>query len=251
MIDCNNLKFSYAQQNIFSELDINFPPEQLSSIVGPNGVGKSTLVKCLCNIYSVKQGVVYVEGEEISKIDSQQLAKKLGYVPQKQKTAFSMTVYELILLGRKPYINWRVTAEDEKIVETILDKLDIINLAERKINTLSGGERQKVVIARVLAQEPSIIFFDEPTSNLDLKHQLEVMELLSDLAGREEATVVVVMHDLNLASKFSDNVFLLGREGIYAQGNPEEVFTPENIKEVYGVEVEIINDSLGRHIILV
>ncbi|AZO95932.1 ABC transporter ATP-binding protein [Halocella sp. SP3-1] len=248
-IKCQDLYFAYNKDDVIKKINLEIKSGQLTSIVGPNGIGKSTLLKCLCNIYKPKHGVVYLNGKEIVSMNSRTLAKNLAYVPQKQAISFSMTVYEMILLGRRPYIKWKVSANDEAIVESILNKFKIMHLAEREINTLSGGEKQKVAIARALAQEPNILFLDEPTSSLDINHQLEVIGNLRRLVYQESKAVVVVLHDLNLANRFSDKVFLMGKDGFYKEGSPEEVLSSENIKDIYNLEVEIIKTSQGKYII--
>lgn len=248
-VRCEDLSFAYNDKLIFNKINLEIPEGSLTSIAGPNGVGKSTLIKCLCNIYKPDCGIVYLNDKVISSVNSRKLAKTLAYVPQRENYSFSMTVYETILLGRRPYIKWKVTADDELVVESILDRLNIMYLAEREVNTLSGGERQKVAIARALAQEPDIFFLDEPTSSLDINHQMEVMDILVELVDLDRLTVVVVLHDLNLASNFSDIVYLLGKNGIYATGTPEQVFTIDNIKHVYGIDVEILKGTVGSYII--
>ncbi|MFW5987924.1 MAG: ABC transporter ATP-binding protein [bacterium] len=244
-----NLCFAYKQKKILDKLDIEIKEGELTSITGPNGVGKSTLIKCMSNIYKLNSGVIYLGRDILDKKDSKKLAKMLGYVPQKEENNFSITAYEMILLGRKPYIKWKVKKSDKEIVNNLLKKLKIEHLAERDINTLSGGERQKVVIARALAQEPEILLLDEPTASLDLNHQVEVMKTLQKLAHEEKTSVVVVLHNLNLASRFSDKVFLMSKDGFYKVGEPEQVFTTENIKEIYNIEVEILKSSQGNHIV--
>ncbi len=248
-IKCEELCFAYEQDNILENLNLEIKPGKLTGIAGPNGIGKSTLLKCLCNIYQPDQGIVYLKGREIAQMEARELAKTLGYVPQNEKTSFSMTVYEMILLGRRPYIKWKVTEQDENVVESILERLNITQFAEREVNTLSGGEKQKVAIARALAQEPDMLFLDEPTSSLDIKHQLEVMELLSELTRVDNSAVVTVLHDLNLVNTYSDKVFLLGEAGIHTAGEPQNVFTVDNIKEVYGIDVEIVEGKSGNYII--
>mgnify|MGYP000589717757 CR=1 FL=1 len=248
-IKCKNMSFAYNQDYILEKINMEIKTGQLISITGPNGVGKSTLLKCLSNIYKPGSGIVYLNGKEIANIEARELAKILAYVPQRQVESFSMTVYEMILLGRRPYIKWRVTADDEVVVESILERLNILHLAEREVNTLSGGERQKVAIARALAQKAEILFLDEPISSLDINHQLEVMEVLCELVDQDSLTVVVVLHDLNLACNFSDMAYLMGEKGLYAAGNPEQVFTVSNIKEVYGIDVDIVEGVNGIYII--
>jgi len=249
VINCRELNFAYNYKNIIEKISIEIEPGQLTSITGPNGVGKSTLLKCLCNIYKPAQGVIYINGKELTSINPRELAKILGYVPQREHLSFNMTVYEMILLGRRPYLKWKVTARDETVVEAILKRLKLEQLAARELDTLSGGERQKVAIARALAQEPEILLLDEPTSSLDINHQLEVIKRLQELAYKEKTTVVIVLHDLNLASRFSDKVLLMGGGGYYKMGSPREVFTPESIRNIYDIEVEIMETSQGHFII--
>lgn len=243
------LCFSYHRKRILQNIDIEIKEGKVTSIIGPNGVGKSTLVKCMSNLYKLEKGVIYLDDEILDEKDSQELAKNLGYIPQKENANFSITVYEMVLLGRRPYINWKVSEKDKKIVDYLLDRLQIEHLAQRDINSLSGGERQKVAIARALAQKPKILLLDEPTVSLDLNHQVEVMKLLRQLAHKEDTTIVVVLHDLNLASRFSDWVFLMGKNGFCEMGRPGEVFTPKNIRDIYNIEVEILETNQGNYII--
>lgn len=248
-LQAKDLGFSYGSTSILEQISLHIQKGQVTSIIGPNGIGKSTLLRCLANIYKPQVGSVYLDGKQIATLSPRELAKELGYVPQIQSDVFAITVYEAILLGRKPYIRWSVRPNDLEIVNKIMRRLGLERFAERTVNTLSGGERQKVAIARALAQDPSILFLDEPTSSLDMSHQLELMELVTQLAHEQGSTVVMVLHDLNLAARFSDQIFLLGTQGIHAQGSPHKVLVPVTIQEVYGVEVEIIPTSQGPYVL--
>lgn len=248
-LQAEKLVFSYGTSTILDQIALSIQKQEVTSIIGPNGIGKSTLLRCLANIYKPQFGTVYLNGESIATLPPRELAKELGYVPQIQSDVFSITVYEAILLGRKPYISWSVKPRDLEIVDNIVSRLGLERFTERTINTLSGGERQKVAIARALAQEPSILFLDEPTSSLDMGHQLELMQLVVELVHEQASTVIMVLHDLNLAARFSDEMFLLGPFGIHVHGSPQDVLIPENIKEVYGVEVEIIPTSQGPYVL--
>ncbi len=215
---------------------------EVVSIVGPNGSGKSTLLRCVARILKPGRGAILLDGKEISSLRGSDLAKMLGYVPQSAAEAFPLTVLETVLLGRKPHLKWGVGKKDLAVAEEILRYMRIEALAGRYLNELSGGQKQKVLLARALAQEPEVLLLDEPTSNLDIRHQLEVLELVGDLARRRRRTVLLVMHDLNLAARFSDKLVLLKDGRIYAAGRPKKVLTEENIGVVYGVEA-LVNDS--------
>nr|MCR5853009.1 ABC transporter ATP-binding protein [Methanophagales archaeon] len=179
-----------------------------------------------------------------------EIAKKMGYVPQSTHQVFPNTVFDVILMGRRPHFAWKCNEKDiEKVLET-LKMLGIENLAMRDITELSGGQQQKVFIARALAQEPEILLLDEPTSNLDIKHQLEVMNIIKSITNERGITAIMAIHDLNLASRYADRVIMMHKGRIFAVGSPEEVLTPENIREVYGVEAEVLCGKDGKPLIL-
>lgn len=248
-LKCESLSFQFGKKNVFENINMQIKPGQMTAIVGPNGIGKSTLIKCLSKIYQPEEGIIYLNGNLIAEISGRELAQHLGYVPQTEKHSFNMSVFEMVLLGRKPYIKWKVNARDKEVVEDILNQLNIYHLAGRDVNTLSGGEKQKTAIARALAQEPDFLFLDEPTSSLDINHQIEVMEILNRLKQEHNTAVVVVLHDLNLASRYSDYVYLLGQEGIVAEGGPAQVFTSENVRKLYGIEVRIVKSDTFNYVI--
>jgi iron complex transport system ATP-binding protein len=214
------------------------------SIVGPNGSGKTTLLKCIDRILKPNQGAVLVDGRDVANIGLGELAKIMGYVPQSSTSTFPFTVFDMVLMGRKPYIQWSVGERDKEIVAEILTFLGISKLAARHFNEISGGEQQKVIVARALAQQPQILLLDEPTSNLDIKHQLEVLSIIKDLTRSRQLSVIMAMHDLNLASRFSDRMIMLKHGSIFAVGTPKSVLTEENIESVYGVKSHVTNSVL-------
>ena len=216
------------------------------SIVGPNGSGKSTLLKCINRILKTKQNTVLIDGKDASKLNLKELSKIMGYVPQSSTSTFPFTVFDVVLMGRKPYIHWNISERDNEIVAEMLDFLGIGDLAMRHFNELSGGEQQKVIIARALAQQPQLLLLDEPTSSLDIKHQLEILCMLKSLTQSKERSVIVSMHDLNLASRFSDRMLMLKQGCIYAVGTPEDVLTEENIEAVYGIKASVSNSIIGK-----
>lgn len=240
----NALSFNYdsvaALKDVHLELDLN----EVLSIVGPNGSGKTTLLKCIDRILKPNNGVVLIDGRDVVNIGLGELSKIIGYVPQSLMSTFPFTVFDVVLMGRRPYIRWSVSESDKQIVAEILKFLGISKLAERHLNELSSGEQQKVIIARALAQQPQILLLDEPTSNLDIKHQLEVLGIIKDLTRSRHLSVIMAMHDLNLASRFSDKMLLLKHGSIFAVGTPESVLNEENIESVYGVKSHVTNSVL-------
>ncbi len=245
-LEINNLSYSYAGQPVLKNLNMALNDGEILSIVGPNGSGKSTLLKCINRILKPQQNTVLVDGKDVSKVDYKQLAKLIGYVPQSSSSTFPFTVFDVVLMGRRPYVSWTLSERDSEIVAKTLDFLGIGHLAFRHFNELSGGEMQKVTVARALAQQAKIMLFDEPTSALDIRHQLEILCILKHLTINKERSCIVTMHDLNLASRFSDNILLLKRGEIYASGKPDQVITASNIKEVYGVDCIVSNSVLGK-----
>jgi iron complex transport system ATP-binding protein len=177
-----------------------------------------------------------------------ELAKYLGYVPQNLPVKFPMTVFEMVLTGRKPYLSWRPSEQDLRITANILHEMGIEDLAMRDVEQLSGGQAQKVLLARALAQEPKYLLLDEPTSNLDLRHQLEVLGMIITLVKSKGIGAMMAMHDLNLAARFSDTILMLKEGKVFSMGTPSEVITPKNIREVYGVEVVVRRDNGYPHI---
>jgi iron complex transport system ATP-binding protein len=245
-LQINNLCFSYAGHPVLKDVNFSVTEGQILSLVGPNGSGKSTLLKCINRILKPQQNTVMLDNEEISKINLKELSKIMGYVPQTSSSAFPYTVFDVVLMGRRPYVNWKLSERDNEIVAQMLDFLGIGSMAFRYFNELSGGEQQKVIVARALAQQPKILLLDEPTSALDIRHQLEILCILKSLTHSKERSVIVAIHDLNLASRFSDKMILLKKGVIYAAGTPKEVITQANIESVYGVKCDVSCSLLGK-----
>lgn len=244
-----NLCFWYDSYPVLKGITFSIEPGEIVTLIGPNGSGKSTFLRCLARILVPQHGAIYLDGRNLANLSGRELATLLGYVPQEGRETFPLSVYETVLLGRKPYITWTVTQRDREVVEGILRFLKLEEFAEKTLSSLSGGEKQRVIIARALAQEPAIILLDEPTSNLDIRHQLEVLRLLQFLSQEKKMTVLMVLHDLNLAARFSKKLLLLHKGKIFAAGSPQAVLTLENIRAVYGVEVRIREDDLGVQVL--
>ncbi len=220
-------------------------------VIGPNGAGKTTLLKCIYKAVKPTSGSIYIDGRKIDELSYKDIARTISSIPTEIPTEFNLTVTDIILMGRYPYINglvrWWENKEDILKADSIIRKLGVQDLLNRPFYTLSSGQKKLVLIAKSLIQEPKIILADEPTSNLDLKHQLEICNLLKKIS-KSDVAVVAAFHDLNTASRFCDKLVLLKDGMIYSVGKPDEVLTPEAIREVYHVEAKIIRDS-GRLII--
>ena len=241
-LQIRNLRFSYGSTEILRDINMGLNPSEVLGIVGPNGTGKSTLLRCIDRIL-IPEGEVLLDGQEISGMSRVEIAKRIGYVPQSMTGVFPATVFDMVLLGRRPHLSWRSSEEDMDKVLEMLDLMDIKDLAMRNFNETSGGQQQKVLIARALAQDVDILLLDEPTSNLDIKHQLEVMEILTELSKTKGISVMMAIHDLNLASRYSDRIIMLNGGGIRDEGDPASVLTAENIRSVYGVDVVVRNED--------
>jgi iron complex transport system ATP-binding protein len=239
VLSVDKIEFSYGNATVLKDVNFKVKKGDVVSILGVNGSGKSTLMKCINRILKFKDGMIFVEDRDIKKMKDIEIARKIGYVPQSSETGF-VTVFDAVLLGRKPYIKWDVSKKDIELTEKILKVMNLEDYALRYINELSGGELQKVVIARALVQEPQILLLDEPTSDLDLKNQLEVMRIIREVSDTHNIASIVVMHDINLALRYSDKFIILKEGQVFITGG-KEVITPEIIKETYGVDVHVKN----------
>ncbi|OPY57507.1 MAG: Cobalamin import ATP-binding protein BtuD [Methanosaeta sp. PtaU1.Bin112] len=240
-ITIKSLTFSYNGSRILDGLDLVVEDSEVLGLVGPNGSGKTTLIKCIDKILKPK-GSILIDGRDIETVSRTELAKSLGYVPQSSSTPLATTVFDTVLMGRRPHISWRVSDSDLEKVADILELLHLESLAMRDFSQLSGGQKQKVLIARALAQEPEVLLLDEPTSSLDMKHQLEVMETIASLVKEKEISAVMALHDLNLACMFVDKLAILKGGKIFAAGEPADLLNAQSIRDVYGVEAVVINN---------
>ena len=240
-----DVEFSYASTLILKDVCMALAQSEMLAIVGPNGVGKSTLIRCIGRILKPSNGSILLDGQEIKEMGMMEIARRMGYVPQTSSSVFPATVFDMILMGRRPHLGWRSSEKDQEKVSEILKLLGIEEFAMRDFNEISGGQQQKVLIARALAQEADILLLDEPTSNLDIRHQLDVMEIIKKLVVEKGISAIMAVHDLNLASRYADRVIMMHRGSIFSAGNPASVLIPENIKHVYGVEAVVRNEN-GR-----
>ena len=249
----DGLQFSYGgegSRNILDGVTFAIDHPGFYSILGPNGVGKSTLIHCINKILEPTGGNVEIDGVPVEEISIKEMAKSVGYVPYSANDSFPLTVVDTVMLGRHPYSRWNSLEEDLDVVYESLRMVGMEDFAMRPFNELSAGQHQKIMLARGFAQRTKVLLLDEPTSNLDVRHQLEVTRLLRDLTHERGMIVVMISHDLNIAAKYSDMVFMIHAGRIYAAGTPEEVITEENIRTVYDVDSKVIRVNGKPHVIL-
>ena len=243
MLRVENLVFEYRHTAILNDIAVTLRQGEMLSIVGPNGTGKTTLLKCIIGILKPQKGVIQINDTDTALMDRMAHARCMGYVPQSTPSKFPLTVFDAVLMGRKPYITWKPSKKDLQTVADILKSMDLESIALRDFDQLSGGQKQKVLLARAVAQDTQYLLLDEPTSNLDLKHQLEVLEMIADMVKKKNMAAMLAMHDLNLASRFSDTIVMLKSGRIFCSGKPAQVMTLENIRSVYGVDAHIIQNN--------
>jgi iron complex transport system ATP-binding protein len=232
-LSTKQLTLAYEGVPIIRALDLAIPDGQITASIGPNGCGKSTLLKGLARPIEPRAGVVYLDGVAISKLSTKQVAKRLGVLPQAPVAPEGLTVRALVAQGRYPYQNWlqQWSKTDEQIVESALATTGMTELAERSLDTLSGGQRQRAWIAMALAQDTEILLLDEPTTYLDLAHQIEVLDLLYELNRGQGKTIVMVLHELNQACRYADRLVAVREGRVFAQGDPIEVMTAKMVRE--------------------
>jgi iron complex transport system ATP-binding protein len=246
----NDIVFGYSSVPILDKVMLELDCSETIGIVGPNGAGKSTLIRCINKILKPQEGTVTLDGRDINGMSRMEISRRLGYVPQNSSNTFPATVFDTILMGRRPHCGWRSSHDDVKKVLETLRLVGIEKLAMRDFNELSGGQQQKVILARALVQEADILLLDEPTSNLDVRQQLETMEIVRSMVAEKSISAIIAIHDLNLAARYADRIVMLKEGRIYGVGEPFSVFTEDNIRDVYGVEAEVKEDE-GKPYILV
>ena len=238
-LSIKSLNFGYHNTKILKEFFMDVADGQIVSLVGPNGSGKSTLIKCIDSILKPSSGNVTVDRCDVGKMGRIEIAKKIAYVPQNSLRVFPNSVFDVVLMGRRPYLSWKGDRRDEEKVWEVLRLLGIEELAMNHFTELSGGQQQKVLIARALAQETGLLLLDEPTSNLDIWHQIDVMEILRSLVRKQDLTALIAIHDLNMAARYSDKIMMMKKGRIIASGTPNDVMTGKNLETVYGIKANI------------
>lgn len=248
-LQIKNLSFGYKKnQMILNNINLEIKQGEILGILGPNGTGKTTFIKCINNIHKPNEGRILYDGNNIMNLSQLNIAKIIAYVPQYTNNFFPMNVIDTVMMGRMPYVKKNYSDEDKEIVFSIIKKMNLEKFAFRNIKEMSGGERQRVFIARAMAQQPKIIILDEPTSSLDLYNQLFILHTITKLAKENNITIIMTIHDLNLASMFCDNILMLKDAHIFAHGKPESILTAEKIYEMYKVRTEITTPENYKHI---
>lgn len=243
-IRTEDITLGYDASVVVEDLSAGIPAGGITSVVGPNGCGKSTLLRALARLMKPKGGAVYLDGDAIAKLPTREVARRLGILPQNPEAPEGLTVRELAALGRYPHQSWlsQWSKGDERAVEQALEKTGMLEFAGRPLDTLSGGQRQRAWISMALAQETDTLLLDEPTTFLDMAHQLEVLQLLDRLNREEGRTILMVLHDLNNAARFSRHMVVLSGGQVFAAGPPENVMTTELLREVFSIEADVIPD---------
>ncbi|MBM9616734.1 ABC transporter ATP-binding protein [Desulfobulbus rhabdoformis] len=238
-ITVDALSFSYAAEQVLREVSFQVAHGEIVCIVGPNGSGKSTLIKCIASLLKKQSGRILFDDVDSERLPPRELAIRIGYMSQAATLCFSTTVFETVLMGRRPHSSWRSTRKDTWVVARILEQMDLEEHALQSVNRLSGGQQQRVFIARALAQEPQALLLDEPTSALDIAHQMDTMDTIRHLARTRRISVIMILHDLNLAARYADRIVMLYEGRVRVQGSPAHAFTPNNMETVYGVRASI------------
>ena len=251
-IELKDLAYSYGINSppVIHDINLTIDEPGLYCIVGPNGVGKSTMIKCINKIFKPTKGTVMLDGRDVSEMSLTAVSKIIGYVPVQSQDVFSMPVVDAILLGRQGRSRWRTSDSDLELVSRVMKMMGIEDLSMRGFNELSAGQHQKVAIARGLVQETEVLLLDEPTANLDVKHQVYVAELLRGLAIQDGKIIIMISHDLNISAKYAHKIIVMGEGTVLHMGKPEDILTEDLVHRLYDVDCRIVNDEGRPHVIL-
>ncbi len=247
MISVQHLQVAYGNNTIIEDLSVTIPKGKITALIGPNGCGKSTFLKALARINKAKSGDIYLEEKPLSHIPTKKLAQRLSLLPQTHSSPEGISVRKLVEYGRSPYTsNWgKLTELDHQLVARAMQATGVESLAEQPVESLSGGQRQRAWIAMVMAQDTDIVLLDEPTTYLDIAHQVELMNLMKAM-NQQGKTVVVVLHDLNQACRYCDNLLVLNKGQLVAQGSPDQVFTESLLENIFDFKAKIIRDPVAQ-----
>jgi iron complex transport system ATP-binding protein len=252
-LEVAQLTLGYRDRTVIEQLDLVVPPGRVTAVVGANACGKSTLLRSMSRLLAPRAGQVLLDGKQVHRTPAKELARTLGLLPQSPLAPEGITVADLVGRGRHPHqrVLSRWSREDDQAVAAALEATGTVDLAERPVDELSGGQRQRVWIAMVLAQQTDLLLLDEPTTFLDVSHQIEVLDLLTDLNRDRGTTIVMVLHDLNLAARYADHLVAVAGGRVHAAGDPGDVLTADTVRAVFGLESRVITDPVsGRPLML-
>jgi iron complex transport system ATP-binding protein len=253
VLRAEGVTLAYGDRTVVESLDLLVPPGQITAIIGANACGKSTLLRAMSRLLAPRQGRVVLDGKDLHRLPTREVARTLGLLPQSPIAPEGVTVADLVARGRHPYrrLLTRWSAEDDAAVARALELTGTVDLADRPVDELSGGQRQRVWIAMTLAQQTDILLLDEPTTYLDLSHQVEVLDLLTDLNREHGTTIVMVLHDLNLAARYADHLVAMRSGQIHRAGDPATVITADVVREVFAMSSQVVTDPVsGRPMVL-
>ena len=251
-IYAENISVAYDDKVIINDLSVTIAKQKITTIIGANGCGKSTLLKALTRIHALKAGQVFIDGEAIANLPTKEVAKKIALLPQMLEASEGLSVYELVSFGRFPHQKYlgSLTEKDKEKINWAMEMTKVAEFANENVDALSGGQRQRVWIAMALAQDTDTIFLDEPTTYLDMNHQLEILELLQKLNQDTQKTIIMVLHDLNLSARFSDELIAMKAGVIKYHGNSQEIMTPDILRDIFNIDAQIIQDPIHNRPIL-
>jgi iron complex transport system ATP-binding protein len=250
MLEIRDLSAGYGHRHVLEQISLKASEGEVVGVIGPNGSGKTTLLKTITKVLEPISGTVLIDGTNVDEMQSKEIAKKVAVVSQVISINFEFTVEDIVLMGRTPYIKGSETVEDINIVKDAMEKTNTLFLKDRLITQLSGGELQRVIIARAFAQDPKVLLLDEPTSHLDITNQIDILNLVKH-ASRKGMVVVAVIHDLNLAAYYCDKICLLQDGKLISVGTPDQVLTPQNIERAFNIPVEVIPNEITNSLYVI
>ncbi len=252
MLNIRSLSAAYGERQVLHELTLELPSGQVLAVIGPNGAGKSTLIRVLSGVLPPRSGEILVDGRDVRRMTAQQRARMMAVVPQAVQLPPAFSGGEMVLMGRTPHLNWlgQTSDHDEQIVRQSMERTDTLELAERRVGELSGGEQQRLLLARALAQDAPVLLMDEPTAHLDLQYQVSLLSLIQELARRDQLAVLLVLHDLNLAARYADRIALLVKGELRALGNPKEVLQADLLSQAYHTPLKVLSGVDGEALVV-
>jgi len=253
LLEVSSLDVNYGLRHVLKSVSLNLTAGCIMGLIGPNGAGKSTLIRAISGIIPAHHGAIYLSGQPLALLTPAQRARWLAVVPQARNLPPAFTAWEMVAMGRTPYLNWlgHISANDRAAITRAMPRTDYLDLADRQVGELSVGEQQRLMLARALAQAAPILLMDEPTTHLDLQHQIHLLDLIRDLAHDDGLSVLVALHDLNLVARYTDQVILLLDGVIQAEGKPEQVLTRDVLSHAYHLPLSVVSSGQGKYPLII